>query len=186
MTRLAIVAGTPHQSKWKEEIDSVSGFWQGKLVLDRSVQAKVHISEINIAEAKAHLSKYARLVKQGQRFILCDRNQPFADGYLVLGIWYLVFGIWYSVFGIRYWVFGIWYWVFGIGYWVFGIWCWECWEREAPYSHRKNGEAVVSLDGVNFPIVGVFHVLSGLGFMLHFPSLVGEILSYLRFSGILP
>ncbi len=34
---------------------------------------------INIAEAKTHLSKYARLVKEGKRFILCDRNQPFAE-----------------------------------------------------------------------------------------------------------
>lgn len=34
---------------------------------------------INIAEAKTHLSKYAQLVKQGERFILCDRNQPFAE-----------------------------------------------------------------------------------------------------------
>jgi len=34
---------------------------------------------ININEAKTHLSKYARLVRQGKRFILCDRNKPFAE-----------------------------------------------------------------------------------------------------------
>ncbi len=34
---------------------------------------------INIAEAKAHLSKYARRVKRGERIILCDRNKPFAE-----------------------------------------------------------------------------------------------------------
>ena len=34
---------------------------------------------INIHEAKTHLSEYARLVKKGQRFVLCDRNKPFAE-----------------------------------------------------------------------------------------------------------
>ena len=34
---------------------------------------------ININEAKTHLSEYARRVKQGERFILCDRNKPFAE-----------------------------------------------------------------------------------------------------------
>jgi len=34
---------------------------------------------ININEAKAHLSKYARMVKRGGRVILCDRNRPFAE-----------------------------------------------------------------------------------------------------------
>lgn len=34
---------------------------------------------ININEAKAHLSAYARRVKKGERFILCDRNKPFAE-----------------------------------------------------------------------------------------------------------
>jgi len=34
---------------------------------------------ININEAKTHLSKYARRVKKGERFILCDRNKPFAE-----------------------------------------------------------------------------------------------------------
>ena len=34
---------------------------------------------ININEAKAHLSAYARRIKKGERFILCDRNKPFAE-----------------------------------------------------------------------------------------------------------
>ena len=34
---------------------------------------------ININEAKTHLSRYARRVKQGERIILCDRNIPFAE-----------------------------------------------------------------------------------------------------------
>ena len=34
---------------------------------------------ININEAKAHLSEYARRIKKGERFILCDRNKPFAE-----------------------------------------------------------------------------------------------------------
>ena len=34
---------------------------------------------ININEAKAHLSEYARRIKKGERFVLCDRNKPFAE-----------------------------------------------------------------------------------------------------------
>ncbi len=34
---------------------------------------------ININEAKTHLSEYARRVKKGERFVLCDRNKPFAE-----------------------------------------------------------------------------------------------------------
>lgn len=34
---------------------------------------------INIADAKAHLSEYAKKIRKGQRFILCDRNKPFAE-----------------------------------------------------------------------------------------------------------
>lgn len=34
---------------------------------------------ININEAKAHFSEYARRVKRGERIILCDRNKPFAE-----------------------------------------------------------------------------------------------------------
>lgn len=34
---------------------------------------------ININEAKTHLSEYARKIKKGARFILCDRNKPFAE-----------------------------------------------------------------------------------------------------------
>ena len=34
---------------------------------------------VNIGEAKARFSEYTRLVKSGQRIILCDRNKPFAE-----------------------------------------------------------------------------------------------------------
>jgi len=34
---------------------------------------------INIGQAKSRLSEYARRVKNGERFILCDRNKPFAE-----------------------------------------------------------------------------------------------------------
>lgn len=34
---------------------------------------------ININEAKTHLSQYARRIRKGERFILCDRNKPFAE-----------------------------------------------------------------------------------------------------------
>jgi len=34
---------------------------------------------VNISEAKARLSKYARMVKRGHCVILCDRNRPFAE-----------------------------------------------------------------------------------------------------------
>ena len=34
---------------------------------------------ININEAKTHLSQYAKRIKRGERFILCDRNKPFAE-----------------------------------------------------------------------------------------------------------
>ena len=34
---------------------------------------------INIHEAKTHLSQFARRVRKGERFILCDRNKPFAE-----------------------------------------------------------------------------------------------------------
>lgn len=34
---------------------------------------------ININEAKTHLSEVARQIKRGKRFILCDRNKPFAE-----------------------------------------------------------------------------------------------------------
>lgn len=34
---------------------------------------------ININEAKTHLSQYAKRIKQGERFILCDRNKAFAE-----------------------------------------------------------------------------------------------------------
>jgi len=35
--------------------------------------------KINIHEAKAKLSKYARMVKLGETVVLCDRNKPFAE-----------------------------------------------------------------------------------------------------------
>jgi antitoxin (DNA-binding transcriptional repressor) of toxin-antitoxin stability system len=34
---------------------------------------------VNMREAKAHLSAYARRVRKGERIILCDRNKPFAE-----------------------------------------------------------------------------------------------------------
>ncbi len=34
---------------------------------------------ININEAKAHLSEYARRVQKGEVIILCNRNKPFAE-----------------------------------------------------------------------------------------------------------
>ncbi len=33
----------------------------------------------NIYEFKAQLSKFTRLVKNGERVILCERNKPFAE-----------------------------------------------------------------------------------------------------------
>lgn len=45
----------------------------------QTIFTTMNVTMINIAEAKTHLSKYAKLVKQGKRFILCDRNQPFAE-----------------------------------------------------------------------------------------------------------
>ncbi len=37
------------------------------------------MTRINLHEAKARLSHYARLVKAGETVILCDRNKPFAE-----------------------------------------------------------------------------------------------------------
>jgi antitoxin (DNA-binding transcriptional repressor) of toxin-antitoxin stability system len=37
------------------------------------------MTKINLHEAKARLSHYARLVKAGETVILCDRNKPFAE-----------------------------------------------------------------------------------------------------------
>ena len=34
---------------------------------------------INISEAKTHLSKYLRRVKNGETIILCERNVPIAE-----------------------------------------------------------------------------------------------------------
>lgn len=34
---------------------------------------------ININEAKTHLSRYAKRVKDGETIILADRNKPFAE-----------------------------------------------------------------------------------------------------------
>lgn len=35
--------------------------------------------KVNMHEAKTHLSRYARMVKEGERVILCERNVPFAE-----------------------------------------------------------------------------------------------------------
>jgi len=37
----------------------------------------VKTTSIHINEAKTHLSQYARRLREGERFILCDRNKPF-------------------------------------------------------------------------------------------------------------
>jgi antitoxin (DNA-binding transcriptional repressor) of toxin-antitoxin stability system len=39
----------------------------------------MRVTMIGISDAKAQLSEYARRVMQGERFIVCDRNQPFAE-----------------------------------------------------------------------------------------------------------
>lgn len=33
----------------------------------------------NLAEAKKHLSRYAKIVKGGSTVVLCERNKPFAE-----------------------------------------------------------------------------------------------------------
>ncbi|MGB0409533.1 MAG: type II toxin-antitoxin system Phd/YefM family antitoxin [Opitutales bacterium] len=35
--------------------------------------------KVNMHEAKTHLSRYARRVKDGERILLCERNVPFAE-----------------------------------------------------------------------------------------------------------
>lgn len=35
--------------------------------------------KVNIQDAKTHLSRYAKMVKNGETVILCDRNKPFAQ-----------------------------------------------------------------------------------------------------------
>jgi prevent-host-death family protein len=42
------------------------------------VQFKIMI-QVNIAEAKTHLSRYLRKAKQGETVILCERNVPVAE-----------------------------------------------------------------------------------------------------------
>jgi antitoxin (DNA-binding transcriptional repressor) of toxin-antitoxin stability system len=37
------------------------------------------MTTINIHDAKTHLSAYARRIRKGERFILCERNKPFAE-----------------------------------------------------------------------------------------------------------
>lgn len=39
----------------------------------------MNVTIINIHDAKTHLSRYARRIRKGERFILCDRNKPFAE-----------------------------------------------------------------------------------------------------------
>ena len=46
---------------------------------NKTIYQTMNKTMININEAKTHLSKYARMVKQGERIILCDRNVPFAE-----------------------------------------------------------------------------------------------------------
>tara|TARA_B110000305_G_scaffold184006_2_gene204434 strand:+ start:5049 stop:5303 length:255 start_codon:yes stop_codon:yes gene_type:complete len=35
--------------------------------------------KVNLHEAKANLSRYAKQVKDGETVIICDRNKPFAE-----------------------------------------------------------------------------------------------------------
>jgi prevent-host-death family protein len=35
--------------------------------------------KVNLHEAKANLSRYAKQVKDGETVIICDRNRPFAE-----------------------------------------------------------------------------------------------------------
>ncbi len=35
--------------------------------------------KVNLHEAKANLSRYAKQVKAGETVIICDRNKPFAE-----------------------------------------------------------------------------------------------------------
>jgi prevent-host-death family protein len=37
------------------------------------------VIRINISEAKTHLSKYLRRVKEGETIIICERNVPIAE-----------------------------------------------------------------------------------------------------------
>ena len=37
------------------------------------------MTQINVNEAKARLSKYTKLVKAGETVVLCERNKPFAE-----------------------------------------------------------------------------------------------------------
>ena len=39
----------------------------------------MNVTMINIHQAKTHLSEYARRIRKGERFVLCDRNRPFAE-----------------------------------------------------------------------------------------------------------
>lgn len=37
------------------------------------------MKQINIHEAKTHLSRYKEQIKQGETLLLCERNKPFAE-----------------------------------------------------------------------------------------------------------
>ena len=37
------------------------------------------MSQFNVNEAKARLSKYTKLIKAGETVVLCERNKPFAE-----------------------------------------------------------------------------------------------------------
>ena len=37
------------------------------------------MTKLNIHEAKTHLSRYTKRIKEGESVILCERNQPIAE-----------------------------------------------------------------------------------------------------------
>jgi len=37
------------------------------------------VQQINIHEAKTHLSRYKEQIKRGETLLLCERNKPFAE-----------------------------------------------------------------------------------------------------------
>jgi len=43
------------------------------------VKSDVIISRVNVAEAKAHFSKYLKRVKAGETVVICERNVPVAE-----------------------------------------------------------------------------------------------------------
>jgi antitoxin (DNA-binding transcriptional repressor) of toxin-antitoxin stability system len=47
--------------------------------MDETVFMVMETTMIHVNQDKTHLSRYARRIRQGERFILCDRNKPFAE-----------------------------------------------------------------------------------------------------------